>query len=73
MAELKLGKLPERTPVKLTISLSPDLHAALGEYAALYAESYGREEPIGELAAAMLGAFLEGDRGFQKHRMQRRG
>ena len=28
MAELKLGKLPDRTPVKLTISVLPELHQA---------------------------------------------
>jgi hypothetical protein len=26
MADIKLARLPDRTPVKLTISISPDLH-----------------------------------------------
>jgi hypothetical protein len=68
MAELKLAKLPDRTPVKLTISLMPDLHEALTDYAALYAQAYGRDEPITELVPAMLGAFLEGDRAFSRAR-----
>lgn len=68
MAELKLGKLPDRTPVKLTISLMPNLHDALIDYAALYACTYGRDEPITELVPAMLSAFLEGDRAFSRTR-----
>jgi hypothetical protein len=33
VAELKLPQLPDRTPVKVTINISPDLHDALREYA----------------------------------------
>lgn len=68
MAELKLGKLPDRTPIKLAITITPDLHQALGDYAAVYAETYGREEPIAELVPAMLAAFLESDREFVRRR-----
>ena len=64
MADLKLPRLPDRTPVKLAISVLPDLHRALTDYAAMYAEAYGREETIGELIPAMLAAFLESDRTF---------
>jgi hypothetical protein len=64
MVGLKLAKLPDRTPVKLTIMASPDLHAALGEYARVYAETYGVEVPIADLAPAILQTFLEGDREF---------
>jgi hypothetical protein len=71
MAELKLGKLPDRTPVKLTISVLPELHQALANYAALYAETYGQKETIAELIPAMLSGFLEGDRAFAKARSSR--
>lgn len=64
MADIKLGRLPDRTPVKLTISVTPDLHQALIDYAALYAQSYGRDEPITELIPAMLRAFIDSDRAF---------
>lgn len=66
MAELRLGKLPDRTPVKLAIQVMPDLHEALTDYAALYAQAYGREEAVAELIPAMLAAFLDGDRAFTK-------
>jgi len=65
MPDLKLPQLPDRTPVKLSISVMPDLHQALVDYAALYAQTYGREEPVGDLIPAMLAAFLESDRVFK--------
>lgn len=68
MADLKLAKLPDRTPIKLTITISPDLLAALQSYAAVYANTYGIEEPVGELVPAMLASFLEGDREFARAR-----
>lgn len=71
MADLKLGRLPDRTPVKLTISVSPELNAALRDYAAIYAQTYGSEEPIAELVPAMLAAFLESDRQFARSRSER--
>jgi len=68
MADLRLARLPDRTPVKLTISVLPDLNQALVEYAALYARTYGRDEPVAELIPAMLAAFLESDRSFTRNR-----
>ncbi|WP_343616921.1 DUF2274 domain-containing protein [Novosphingobium sp.] len=66
MVDLKLGKLPERVPVKLTISVHPDLNGRLLDYAAAYAEAYGQQEPLTELIPAMLSAFLESDRSFAR-------
>lgn len=68
MAELKLAQLPDRMPIKLSISVLPELHQALLEYAALYAQTYGREEPVAELIPAMLCAFLESDKAFARAR-----
>ena len=68
MAELKLPKLPDRTPVKLAITITPDLQNALRDYAAIYAQAYGIEEPVVELIPAMLTAFLDSDRNFIKAR-----
>ena len=68
MADLKLGRLPDRTPVKLTISVLPDLHQRLIAYAALYATTYGSEEPVAELIPAMLSAFLDSDHAFARRR-----
>lgn len=68
MPELKLGKLPDRTPVKITITVSPDLNQVLREYAAIYRTTYGEAEAVADLIPFMLGAFLESDRGFAKAR-----
>lgn len=68
MADLKLPQLPDRTPIKLSISVLPDLHQALADYAALYAQTYGRDEPVADLIPAMLAAFLESDRMFVRER-----
>jgi len=68
MPQLRLAKLPDRTPVKITISLSPELNQALVDYAALYREAYGEAEPVQELVPAMLANFLEGDRAFARRR-----
>ncbi|QDC37208.1 DUF2274 domain-containing protein [Sphingobium fuliginis] len=73
MADLKLPKLPDRTSVKLTITMSPGLKSALDDYAAMYAESYDTREPISELIPAILMSFLDSDRAFQKARAARRG
>lgn len=68
MPDLRLPRLPDRTPVKVTISLPPDLNQALSDYATLYSEIYGQSEPVQELIPAMLASFLEGDRLFARRR-----
>jgi hypothetical protein len=68
VADLKLPKLPDRTPVKLAITVTPDLHRALNDYAAIYNEAYGQSEPLAELVPHMLASFLASDRGFAKAR-----
>src|SRR5690606_24485850 len=65
---LKLSKLPDRTPVKITITVAPELNAALHAYAELYREAYGEAEPGAALIPCMLACFLAADRGFAKAR-----
>lgn len=73
MANLKLPKLPDRTPVKLVISVMPELHWALLDYAAIYADAYGEEENVAHLIPFMLSNFLENDRAFQQARREKAG
>jgi len=68
MADLKLGKLPDRSRVKLTITITPDLQLSLQAYASVYAATYGVEEPVVDLIPAMLTAFLDSDRAFNQAR-----
>ena len=68
MANLKLGKLPDRTPSKITITVSAELSRALQDYASLYRQTYGESESVAQLIPFMLEAFLESDRAFAKAR-----
>lgn len=68
MGNLRLAKLPDRTPVKLTIAIAPELFQRLQRYAAAYAETYEMQEPVSELVPAMLAAFLDSDRAFSRRR-----
>ncbi len=63
---IRLAKLPDRTPVKVTIVVPPDLHQGLLQYADLYRETYGDAEPVAELIPHMLRGFLAADRAFTK-------
>ncbi|MGN6207761.1 DUF2274 domain-containing protein [Asticcacaulis sp.] len=66
MAELKLARLPDRTPVKLTITIGAELNQLLKEYADLYEVTYGTSEPVVDLIPFMLEAFVQSDKGFVK-------
>ena len=66
MTELKLSRLPDRTPVKMAIQISPDLDRKLQAYAGAYKEAYGQEEKVADLVPFMLEQFLDGDRKFAK-------
>ena len=57
--------------MKLAVSLPPELHQALVDYAAFYAAAYGEDEPVAELVPAMLSTFIESDRAFQAARRAR--
>lgn len=65
---LKLGPLPDRNPVKLSLSLTPDVHDALRDYAALHARAHGQEAPLADLAARMIEEFLNSDAAFKRAR-----
>lgn len=73
MAGIKLSKLADTTPVKLSITVMPDVHAALADYAALYAQTYGSTAAINDLIPSMLANFLDSDREFQKMRSRQVG
>ncbi len=68
MAELKLGKLPNRTRTKLTMEIGPELDDHLRFYATLHSARYGEEVSAADLVPFMLAQYLESDREFQKER-----
>ena len=67
---LKLAKLPDRTPVRITVTVSADLNQALCDYQKLYAATYDTTEKIADLIPFMLEAFLDSDRAFAKARKE---
>ena len=65
---LRIEKLPDRTPVRMTIAIDPDLALALADYAEIYRETYDAEEKPETLIPAMLDSFLRSDAGFKRAR-----
>ena len=65
---LKIGPLPDKTPIKLTIAISPQLQSDLNDYARVYKRFYGNEANIADLIPSMLASFMAGDSGFKKAR-----
>jgi hypothetical protein len=70
MPEMKLPKLPDRAPVKMSISLQPELNRRLLAYAECYRDIYGEAESVAELIPYMLEMFIKSDRVFVKRPKQ---
>ena len=68
MPELRLGKLPNRTPVKMTITVMPDYDEALRDYAAIHSAQHGVESTPADIASGMVEQFILNDREFAKAR-----
>ena len=65
---LRIGKLPDLTPVKMTISLDREVHEMLEDYASIYGESYGEAVKPAELEPSKIAGFLATDNGFKRAR-----
>lgn len=63
---LKIAKVRDMTPTKLSISVTPDLKADLETYTSLYERAYGDQQETTALIPLMLEAFLATDSGFKK-------
>ena len=72
-AALRIGKLPDLTPVKLTVSLEPEVHQMLEDYAQIYNDSYGETVKPTELIPSMIAGFLATDNGFKRARKALKG
>lgn len=71
--KLRIGKLPDLTPVKMTIQVDPELHQLLEDYAQIYNESYEGSVGPAALVPSMLAGFLASDSGFKKARRALKG
>ena len=65
---LRIGKLPDLTPVKMTVCLDREVHQMLEDYARIYGESYGETVKPAELVPSMIAGFLSTDNGFKRAR-----
>lgn len=65
---LKIGPLPDTTPVKLTIAIDRQVNEDLELYARIYEETYKEKASVTALIPSMLQAFLASDTGFKKAR-----
>ena len=69
MTKLKLGRLADDRPVKLTVELPAAVHRDLAAYAsALADETGGSPIPPDKLIAPMLERFMATDRGFRRRK-----
>lgn len=65
---LKLGPLPDRKLVKLSLSLAPDVHEALIDYAAIHTREYGSDVKPNDVASLIVERFLGSDSQFKRMR-----
>lgn len=65
---LRIAKLPNLKPVKLTVSLEPEVHQMLEDYARIYGDSYGETVKPADLVPSMVSGFLATDNGFKRAR-----
>ncbi|MEL6323535.1 MAG: DUF2274 domain-containing protein [Pseudomonadota bacterium] len=68
--KLKIGQIPDQTPVKLTIPVPPALEADLKDYVRVYRDAYGTEIKVADIIPRMLQAFMDSDSGFKRARKQ---
>ncbi|MFM9870253.1 MULTISPECIES: DUF2274 domain-containing protein [Alcaligenaceae] len=65
-SKLRLGPLPQKQAVKMTVSLPAALKADLERYAAMHSQAYGEQVDAAALVPHMLAWFLRNDRGFKR-------
>lgn len=70
MTKLRLGRIEDDKPVKLTIELPGAVHRELVRYAEAHARETGidRPLPLERLIPPMLERFMAGDRAFARRR-----
>lgn len=65
---LRIAKLTDMKPTKLTLTIDAGLQSGLRDYAKIYAETYGESASIEQLAPVMLQSFLNRDAAFKRAR-----
>ncbi|MBP2278726.1 DUF2274 domain-containing protein [Sphingomonas sp. PL20] len=70
MTKLRLGRIEDEKPVKVTIELPGAVHRDLARYADAHARETGIERPlpVERLIPPMLERFMASDRAFARRR-----
>ncbi|SDH02931.1 DUF2274 domain-containing protein [Pelagibacterium luteolum] len=68
MTRLKLGRIPDERPVKLTIEVPAPLHRKLIAYGEALAREMGETDPIppAKVASPMIAGYIDSDKEFAK-------
>lgn len=68
MTRLKLGRIPDERPVKLTIEVPAPLHRKLIAYGEALAREMGETDPIppAKVAPPMIAGYIESDKEFAR-------
>ncbi|WP_094463882.1 DUF2274 domain-containing protein [Pannonibacter phragmitetus] len=68
MTRLKLGRIPDERPVKLTIEVPAPLHRKLIAYGEALAREMGEADPIPptKVAPPMIAGYIDSDKEFVK-------
>lgn len=68
MTRLKLGRIPDERPVKLTIEVPAPLHRKLIAYGEALAREMGETDPIppAKVASPMIAGYIDSDKEFTK-------
>lgn len=65
-ASLKVGPLPDRTPVKVSVACDPALHDDLKAYANVHSQTYGKTVSVADLIPSMLRTLIDSDTAFKR-------
>jgi hypothetical protein len=73
MAKLKLSRVPDDKPVRLTVKLPRAVHLDLIAYGELLGDGTGQVVEPRNLIPPMLARFMSTDRAFLKARREKQG
>jgi hypothetical protein len=73
MPKLKLGAIPDDKPVRLTVTVTVELHALLIEYAEAHGREFDRKVTPEKLVPHILERFIRTDRAFAHARRAKTG
>lgn len=69
MPNLRIGKLPNTESIRLTVTITGELHERLNAYCRML-QAEGQTTELRQLVPHMLERFIAGDREFARRRRQ---